>query len=106
MTREEMVKRRWKAYEIILYQDAGMKCAAECLVSAVDFDAEVLTLTPINDFYEQNEFPANLKYCSIPKMKAATVDGKKVKDANDNFIQAKKVGMGDYFEDDGLDDAS
>lgn len=100
MTREEMIKRRWKAYETILYQDAGMKYPAECLLSEVDFDGEVLTLTPMNDFYQQNEFQANLKYCSLPKMKPAAIDGKKISDKNDNFIKAKKIGSGDYFEDD------
>lgn len=100
MTREEMVKRRWKPYESIMYQDKGMKFPAECLLSAIDFDAEMLTLSPMNDFYEQKEFQANLQFCSIPKgMKAAAIDGKKVKEPNENFIMAKKIGMGDYFED-------
>jgi hypothetical protein len=91
MNREEMVKRHWKPYQVVNYQDEGMKFPAECLLSAIDFDAEILTLTPINDFYNQQEFQANLKFCSIPKgMKVAAVNGKRIPDPSENFIKAKK----------------
>jgi hypothetical protein len=97
MTREEMVKSHWKPYMIIDYKDDGMKFPAECLLSAIDFDAEILTLTPINDFYNQTEFEANLKFCSIPKrLKAAAVHGQKIKEPTENFIKAKM----DILEDD------
>ena len=105
MTREEMVKKHWKPYSIVLYQDKGMKFPAECLLSGIDFDAEILTLTPIDDFYEQNEFRAAIQFCSIPKrIKAVAINDVKVKEPNDNFIMAKKIGMGDYFEDNDNDD--
>lgn len=85
-----MIKKHWKPYMIIDYQDNGMKFPAECLLSAIDFDAEILTLTPINEFYNQNEFEANLKYCSIPKrLKAVTINGVKQKEPSDNLIKAK-----------------
>lgn len=91
MTREEMVKRSWKPYMIIDYKDEGMLHPVDCLLSAIDFDAEILTLTPINDFYEQREFKANLKFCSIPnRLRAATIDGKKISDPKENFIKAKQ----------------
>lgn len=86
-----MVNRHWKPYMLIDYQDNGMKLPALCLLSAIDFDAEMLTLTPIDEFYNRDEFHANLKYCSIPKrMRAATIEGKIQKDPADNFIKGKK----------------
>lgn len=107
MTREQMVKRSWKPYETILYQDAGMKFPAKCLLSEIDFDAEILTLTPLNDFYNQTEFKANLQFCQLPKMKAAAVNGKKVIENSDNIVKAKMMGDSDYFElDEDPDEAS
>jgi len=91
MTREEMVKRHWKPYMIIQYQDHGMTHPAECLLSAIDFDAEILTLTPINEFYEQKEFDANLKYCSIKRLKVESVHGNKIEHKAYNFIKSKKI---------------
>lgn len=94
MTREEMVKIKWKAYMTIEYQDKGMKHAAECLLSAIDFDAELLTLTPMNDFYEQKEFMAPIQFCSLSKrLKTAAIDGKKVTENNSNSLKAKKIGI-------------
>jgi hypothetical protein len=92
MTREEMVKRHWKPYMVVAYQDKGMLYHAECLLSAIDFDAELLTLTPIADFYEQKEFKAPIQFCSIPKreMKPAYIHGKKVVEVNENFIKSRK----------------
>lgn len=91
MTREEMVKRHWKPYMAINYQDKGMKHPAECLLSAIDFDAELLTLTPIDDFYEQKEFKAPIQFCSIPKrMKAIAINGEKITEPTENFIKARK----------------
>lgn len=104
MTREEMVKRHWKPYMIIDYKDGGMMLPVECLLSAIDFDAEILTLTPMNDFFERKEFKANLKYCFIPKrLKPASINGEKVKDINDNFIKSK---MDIYNDENEFDDAS
>lgn len=91
MTREEMVKRLWKPFMSIDYQDTGMQYPAECLLSAIDFDAEILTLTPIHEYYKQQDFKANLKFCSIPKrLKAVTLNGKKKEDPTENYIKAKK----------------
>ena len=79
------------------YQDQGMKEPAECLLSAIDFDAEILTLTPLNDFYLIREFQANLKYCSVSKrLKAAAIEGENVKDIATNKMKAKKIGI--YIE--------
>lgn len=91
MTRDEMVKRHWKSYMVINYKDEGMQEPAECLLSAIDFDAEILTLTPISKNYFQDEFKANLKFCSIPKrMKAVAINGEKITDPTYNFIKSRK----------------
>lgn len=73
MTRDEMCKRSWKGYCLINYKDHGMQLPIECLLVCIDFDAEIMTLMPINDFYEQKDFPANIKYCEIPKRKMKVV---------------------------------
>lgn len=91
MTREEMVKRHWKPYMAVTYKDEGMKAPVECLLSAIDFDAEILTLTPIDTAYHQDEFKANLKFVSIPKrMKAVAINGEKIADPIANFIKGRK----------------
>lgn len=91
MSREEMVKRHWKPYMIVHYKDNGMDYDAECLLCAIDFDAELLTLMPINEFYDQKEFQANLKYCSVPKrLKAVSVNGIKITDPTDNYIKSNQ----------------
>jgi len=90
MTREEIVKRSWKPYMVIEYKDEGMDHSAECLLSAIDFDAEILTLTPLNNFYEQKEFPANLRFCEVRKrLMAASINGKKIKNPEENIVKAK-----------------
>lgn len=107
MTREEMVKIRWKAYMTIEYQDRGMKFPAACLLSAIDFDAELLTLTPLDDFYLQKEFQGHIQFCSLSKrLKAAAIDGKKISDPTENNLKAKKIGI--YIEnpDEEIDPAS
>ena len=86
-----MVKRHWKPYMIILYQDHGMTSPAECLLSAIDFDAEILTLTPISENFNQWEFPANLEFCTVGKIRVVAKEGKKWEHPNENFIKAKKI---------------
>lgn len=108
MTREEMVKIRFKAYMTIDYKDHGMKHSAECLLSSIDFDSEILKLTPLNDFYEQNEFWGHIQFCSISKkLRPVAINGNKIKDRTENTLKEKKIGV--YIEDeqdDHLDDAS
>lgn len=106
MTREEMCKLKFKAYMSIEYKDYGMTHPAECLLSAVDFDAEQMKLTPLNDFYEQREFWGHIQFCSLSnRMKMAAKNGKKIPDTKTNEIKAKKIGIWLEDEDD-LPDAS
>jgi len=67
MTREEMVKRSWKPYMEILYQEDRMREPVVCLLVGIDFDGEIMDLQPLDDKYRHEDFKANLKYCSVPK---------------------------------------
>lgn len=67
MTREEMTKRSWKGYMVILYQEKRMPEPIECLLLEIDFEAEIMTLCPIDEHYQNKDFPANIKYCSVPE---------------------------------------
>lgn len=69
MDRDEFVKRSWKAYQTVLYQDDRMELPVECLLAEVDFDGELMTLQPLHEFFEQTDFIANIKYCSVPRRK-------------------------------------
>lgn len=69
MDREELVRRSWKAYQTVLYQHDRMELPIECLVAEIDFDNESMTLQPMHEFYEQEDFTANIKYCSVPRRK-------------------------------------
>lgn len=86
MTREEMIKKHWKPYMTILYQDRGMKKPVECMLSAIDFDSEILTLTPFPDSsYEPNEFCGHIQFCTVQRLRLA-----KSSEPKDNFIKARK----------------
>lgn len=107
MTREEMVKIKWKAYMTVEYQDKGMKHPAACLLSGIDFDAELLTLTPIDTFYKQEEIYAPIQFCSLSKrLKVSAINGEKVKDTIENELKGRKIGI--YIEnpDEEIDPAS
>lgn len=67
MEREELTKRSWKGYMTIIYQEDRMENPIECLLVGIDFDGETMTLCPMEDKYENTDFIANLKFCSIPK---------------------------------------
>ena len=67
MERDEMVKRSWKPYMEIHYQENRMPEAIVCLLTGIDFDSEIMTLQPLDEKFKNVDFPANIKYCSIPK---------------------------------------
>jgi hypothetical protein len=70
----------------ILYQDNGMKKPVECMLSAIDFDSEILTLTPFPESsYEANEFHAHIRFCTVQRLRLA-----KDTEPKDNFIKARK----------------
>lgn len=62
-----MTKRSWKGYMVILYQEKRMTEPIECLLLEIDFEAEIMTLCPIDEIYQNKDFPANITYCSVQK---------------------------------------
>ena len=79
-----MLRLSWKAYQEVNYQHPRMNEPVLCLLLEIDFDEESVYLQPMwgNNNYIKKDFIANIKHCSIPKrkMKAAYIEGKKVKD--------------------------
>ena len=82
MTREELIKRSWKAFQVIEYMVPRMDKPAECLLLSVQFDDELMVLQPLDPQFKKDDFIASIKYCSVPKKKIAAValNGKKIKD--------------------------
>ncbi len=66
MTREQFIKTRFKAYQPINYVMRN-KTTVECLLIAVHFDRELLTLDPLDKImYHDEEFVSHIKDCYIP----------------------------------------
>jgi hypothetical protein len=92
MRREEMIARSWKPYMAIEYKNARMEYAVECLLISVHFDDEIFELQPLDqEEYVQQTFFTSIENCHVPKkkMKAAYVDGKKVKGPQINPLHKK-----------------
>jgi hypothetical protein len=68
MTRDKMVKLKWTAYREIFYYDRVLQATISCMLVAVDFDNETMTLRPFpDDIYEPENFSANIRDCELPK---------------------------------------
>lgn len=68
MTREEFVKRSYKPYMTIY----NSRLKEECMLLAVNFEAELFTLSVFDtsDYLavsKYNEFDEHIKFCEIPK---------------------------------------
>lgn len=76
MEREDFVKKRFKAYQLIEFQHAHMPDPVECMLVAVNFDTEILTLRPFPDSnpFEQDEFPVHISQCKIAGHKLKVTD--------------------------------
>jgi len=69
MTREEMVKRPFKPYMILIFHDRDKD--VEMMLLAAHFDNEVFTLVPVDtDFYEDESITVSILKVSFPKRKA------------------------------------
>ena len=67
MTRKEFVKKNFKAYQRINFVSPTNKKTVECLLVAIHFDRELLTLDPLNKvLYLDEEFVSHIKDCYIP----------------------------------------
>lgn len=66
MTREEMVKRAFKPYMVLIFHDRDKD--VEMMLLAVNFDNEVFTLSPIDtDFFEDDAITVSISKVSFPK---------------------------------------
>lgn len=66
MTREEMVKRSFKPYMILIFHDLGKD--VEMMLLAVNFDNEVFTLSPLDTgFYEDEAIHVSISKVSFKK---------------------------------------
>lgn len=66
MTREEMVKRSFKPYMVLIFHDRDKD--VEMMLLAVNFDNEVFTLSPVyTDFYEDDAITVSISKVSFPK---------------------------------------
>lgn len=69
MTREEMVKTKWKPYMTVMWQNKKGKEPVECLLVGINFDDEIAILQPMSDTYFDLDFHANIKHVELPKPK-------------------------------------
>jgi hypothetical protein len=67
MTREEMVKRRWKPYEIIYVNAKGE--LIECMLCGINFDTEMALVSYIWDspFNPYDAVEVHIKYIETKK---------------------------------------
>lgn len=74
MTREELVKYKFKAYQTLEYTNPRNGAVIEFMLIAVDFDIECFKVVPIDlDEYDENEVWIPAKYCKIPRRKLMVV---------------------------------
>ena len=67
MTREQFVKYKFRAYMQIEYKHPRMKESIRCLLTAINFDNETMTLCAMNtDYYTEDGFDAPIQHCSLP----------------------------------------
>jgi hypothetical protein len=69
MIRDQFIKYKFKAYMQIDYKSPRMEEPIRCMLIAIDFDNEVMTLTPIDYDYENDNFNTTILYCFLPKMR-------------------------------------
>lgn len=108
MTRKELMKRSWKAYQEIHYQAPRMDNPIPCLLVSVDFDGEIMCLQPMPSMYKKDDFFANTTHCFVPKkkMEVASLDGKKTKTTQESKLRHDQQEDIDIENDDEYDDAS
>ena len=66
MTREQLVKYRFKAYMQIDYKHIRMENPIRCMLVSVDFDNNVMTICPIDPDYENKDFTTSTDYTFLP----------------------------------------
>lgn len=108
MTREELMKRSWKAYQEINYQPPRMDIPVPCLLVSVDFDGEMMCLQPIPSMYAKDDFWANTLHCFVSKkkMEPAAIGGKIIKTSQESKLRHDQQELIDIENDPEYDDAA
>jgi len=71
MTEVQFQNRRWSPFEIMIYQPSEKHEPLECIVTAVNFDDQLLELRKLipnvlNRW--EDKFPARYEWCKSPRM--------------------------------------
>ncbi len=70
---DNFTKKKWTAFEIIMYQPSPKHKEEECILIGVNFEDELLELRPlIPDNYQSglyDRFWTRHEYCRTPRMK-------------------------------------
>lgn len=109
MTRGEMLKISWKAYQEVHYKHPRMDHPILCLLIEIDFDEETMTLQPLFDErYMKKDFYAAIQNCTIPKkrLKVKTVNGKVVNDKKVQPFDGKLIRWNPYFKYENIDNSA
>lgn len=68
MTREQMIKTNWKPYMKIEFKTLSMENPIICILLAINFESEILTLLPVDtETYEPDEVFMSIQYIFIPR---------------------------------------
>lgn len=77
MTRGEMLKINFRPYMLIDYKPERSERVYEMLLAGIDFDKEVMTLSPMQiNYYENQDYVVSISTCSIAKRKMRVADEK------------------------------
>ena len=49
------------------YKNPRMEESARCMICAIDFDNEIITLSSLDEKYEEDNFITNISNCFLPK---------------------------------------
>lgn len=76
MTRNEFIKKRWRAFELIEYAPYRKEnIVIECMLISVDFEQELFKIEPINkDMYDNDSFWVRIEYCKRPTPKLRKIN--------------------------------
>lgn len=68
MTRDQMLKYKFQAYQRIIFTNPRNKQETEMVLLAVDFDCESLKMIPLDiDYYEAQEYWYSIENCMPSK---------------------------------------
>ena len=76
MKREDFVKKKFQAYQLIEFIEPYTEEIVECMLISVNFDTEILVLRPFpteTRFINNDDFPVHISQCRIAGRKLKTL---------------------------------